>query len=318
MKSTLRLAGVALALAVLLVALACAVAPIPSHAAPQTNAAPAAYVRLVDAAPAHTSVDVYLDNQNHPLQSGLAFGTVTSYLSIPAGSHTVAVTTAGQPRSAALATTTLHVTAGQSFTVAVLGTSASQAELAVFSDDLTIASGMAKLRVYHLSPDAGASHAVLLSGQTIIPDISYKNASFYLTFKPGTYNLNLVVDSTGQSVPLTATLQPNTLTSIFCVGLLHGSSGSATAFKFVVAMTPAIPSGLPATGFDPQSGQVGPARALGWLLVLIAGLALLWAASVAMLRPRAEPQSAGASSGRPRRARRDRPTRAQRVQRART
>lgn len=317
MKSTLRLTGAALALAALLVALACAAAPIPSHAAPhQASAATAtsAYVRLVNAAPAHTSVDVYLDSQNHPLQSGLAFGTVTSYLTIPNGAHTVTVTAAGQPRGAALATTTLHATPGQSFTVAVLGTSASQAELATFSDDLTIASGMAKLRVYHLSPDAGASHAVLLSGQTIIPDITYKSASFYLTLKPGTYNLNVVVDNTGQSVPLTATLQPNTLTSVFCVGLLHGSGGSATAFKFVVAMTPAMPSGMPATGFDPHLSRTNLAPAVGWLLILIVGLALLWGTSVALRRPR----TVGASATDRRRARRDRPARAQRVQRART
>ena len=309
MKSTLRLTGAALALAALLVALACTVAPIPSHAAPQTSTATSAYVRLVNAAPAHTSVDVYLDNQSHPVQSGLAFGTVTSYLTIPNGSHTLAVTTAGQPRSPALATTTLHATAGQSFTVAVLGTSASQAELATFSDDLTIASGMAKLRVYHLSPDAGASHVVLLSGQTIIPDITYKSASFYLTLKPGTYNLNVVVDSTGQSVPLTATLQPNTLTSVFGVGLLHGTSGgSPTAFKFVVAMTSAMPAGLPATGFDPHLSRTNLAPAVGWLLVLIGGLALLWGTSVAMRRPRLAP-----TSGKTRGPRRNYRSRAHRV-----
>ncbi|HKS69024.1 MAG TPA: hypothetical protein VJQ45_01290, partial [Ktedonobacterales bacterium] len=132
--------------------------------------------------------------------------------------------------------------------------------------------------------------------------------------KPGTYNLNVVVDSTGQSVPLTATLQPNTLTSVFGVGLLHGpSGGSATAFKFVVAMTSAMPSGLPATGFDPHLSRTNLAPAVGWLLVLIGGLALLWGTSVAMRRPRLEP----AATDR-RRARRDRPTRTERVQRART
>ncbi|HKS70916.1 MAG TPA: DUF4397 domain-containing protein [Ktedonobacterales bacterium] len=245
------------------------------------HAASTSSVRVIQAAVGTGAVDVYLDGGSTPLVSNVGFGQVGDYVPLSAGSHTVAVAPSGKPATAAIATASVTASAGATYTVAVVGDGSGAPQLVTFQDDNTVASGMAKVRVYHLSPDAGLA-AVVTGGQTVIPNIDFKQASKYLTVKPGSYTFDLVIQHGGTSVPLNATLQANIVTSVFGVGSVNAASGSPTAFKFVVATAAAMPSGLPQTGFNPhpqaQAASSAAPPAAVWVLVPAIALLLLLAA----------------------------------------
>lgn len=263
--------GVVTSLAVLLCA---GLAGLSSGAA---RAAAVAYMRVIHADVSAPQVSIYLDGGSTPAMSSVGFGQVTDYWPLSAGTHSIVLAPTGQPPSAALVNGSITVAAGASYTVAAIGDSSTQPQLITFQDDNTLASGMSKVRVYHLSPDAGLA-GVVTGGQTVIPNIDFKQASQYLTVKPGSYTFNLVIQHGSTTVPLNATLQPDKVTSVFGVGMVNATSGSADAFKFVVVSVAGMPTGLPQTGFNPHPQAASSARPSGvvwaWMLVLAAVLLL--------------------------------------------
>ena len=228
-----------------------------------------AYVRVVHAAPAAPLVDVYVDNGSTPLLSNFKFATVTGYVPLPEGSHTIAVTPAGQPASAAVIKQSVTVTAGTNYTVAAIGDSGTTPALVAFVDDNSIASGMAKVRVYHLSSDAGPV-AVATGGKTVIPSLSFKNASGYLTVPAASYTFDVTLLNANKTVQQPATLQANHVISVFAVGLAAGSG--ATALQFAAATVAGVPTGMPQTGFAPHPATTGVSATpiiAGALLLLV-------------------------------------------------
>jgi hypothetical protein len=81
---------------------------------------------------------------------------------------------------------------------------------------------MAKLRVYHLSPDAGPVN-LAISGKTVINGLSYQQSSGYLSVPAGSYKFNVTATQANVTVPVTADLKDGTVTSVFAVGLLKGT-----------------------------------------------------------------------------------------------
>ncbi|MGH2516121.1 MAG: DUF4397 domain-containing protein [Ktedonobacterales bacterium] len=246
-----------------------------------------AYVRLIHAAFLAPSVDVYLDNATKPLVAGFAFGQFTDYWPVAAGTHTLALAPAGQGASAAVISGTETFDAGKQYTVAAVGDSSVAPALKMFQDDNTVASGMSKVRVYHLSSDAGLA-GVTADGQTIIPAVNFEQASGYLTLKPGNYNIGLVIQQGAKTVPLTLTLQANKVMSVFGVGQVAGST-----FKFVVATANADPTALPPTGFNPHPATArsggAPVGLFAVLLTLLAALGGGFGALYAERRARSAP-----------------------------
>ncbi len=213
----------------------------PASAAPADNMA---YVRVVHAAPGAGTVDVFVDGK--ALLPNFAFGTVTGYVTVPAGPHTIQVAPAGKGIGASVITQTVTVNGGVPYTVAALGTAASGFSLAAFGDNNLVSNNMAKVRVYHLSPDAGPVN-VATGGNTVISGLTYTNASDYLSVPGGAYTFNVTATQAGATVPVSATLTGGMVYSVFAVGLLKGTP--ALAFKLgAVAGVP----GMPGTGSDPR------------------------------------------------------------------
>ena len=116
------------------------------------------YLRVAHAAPGAGAVDVYVDNQS--VASNVPFGTVSDYLSLEAGNHTVTVTAVGV-RDAVVFEETVVLDARSVTTVAAtLNDSdienASVVPQAYTDDARTPADGEAALRLVHLSPNAPA------------------------------------------------------------------------------------------------------------------------------------------------------------------
>ncbi|MBA2395417.1 MAG: DUF4397 domain-containing protein [Ktedonobacteraceae bacterium] len=236
----LALRHVAAKMGVLFLIAAFAVQTLPAMAAPAENA----FVRVVHAAPAAGNVDVFVDGGK--LLSNFAFGTVTGYVPVAAGPHRIQVAPAGKGIGGAVIDQTVSVDAGAVYTVAAIGADAKSFGLAAFSDNNLMDPSQAKVRVYHLSPNAGPVD-VAAGGNKVITALTYKNASDYLSVAPAAYTFNVTATSANATVPVSATLSAGTVNSVFAVGLFKGSP----ALKFVLATVNGVP-GMPGTGSDPR------------------------------------------------------------------
>lgn len=229
------------------------------------------YVRIVHAAPDVGTVDVFMDGTR--ILSNFQFGTVTGYIPLPAGTHSIQAALIGKGINAAVISKSIAVTAGTPYTVAALGTNTDGFTLRVFADDNLVVNNQAKVRVYHLSPGVGDVR-VAASANTLIDQLSYPQASDYVSVPAGAYTFDLTLPNNA-TVPLSAQLKSWTVTSIFAVGMLNGSP----KFQLLSNQVPGLP-GLPNTGSDPHASVPASQPLIPWapaslaLLLLSAGLIL--------------------------------------------
>lgn len=186
-----------------------------------------AYVRVVHAAPAVGSTDVFVDGKR--MLSNVVFGSVSSYQPIADGTHVVKVAPVGKGINAAIITQSVTTRGSNVYTVATIGTTTSALGLQTFSDDHTITGGKSKVRFYHLSPDAGSVN-VATGGKTVISGLTYRNASNYLPLAPGSYTFNVTPTNAMKALPVSVTVGKNAVVSVFAVGLSKGTPG----LRFVV------------------------------------------------------------------------------------
>src|SRR2546421_9695210 len=241
------------------------------------SAASSSFVRVVHASPDIGTADVFLDGTR--VLSNFAFGTVTDYVTIPPGPHKVQVALIGKGPNASVITQTLTVQAGVAYTVAGLGNKSTGFSLKGFIDNNQLAPGQAKVRIYHLSPGTGSVN-VSASENTVVSGLTYQQASNYLTLSAGSYTFNVNATQPSATLPLAETLNANTVTSVFAIGVVNG----APQFQLKTAQVAGIPA-LPRTGSDPNPVAVqGQTRPLTpWLFGALA-LIIIGAGVVARRR----------------------------------
>ena len=209
------------------------------------SAASPSFVRIIHASPFVGTSDVFVDGSK--LLSSFPFGQVTGYATIPPGPHKVQIALVGKGIGASALTETLSVSPGVAYTVAAIGTQASNLSLQVFVDNNFLSSGTAKLRVYELSPDAGAV-TVTAAGKTLLSGISYQNASDYLVIPAGGYTFDVSSPANNATLSTSTALNANMIASLFVVGMFNGSPKS----ELVTSQTAGLP-GVPNTGSDPNA-----------------------------------------------------------------
>ena len=225
-----------------------------------------AFVRIIHASPDIGIVDVFVDGTK--ILDNFQFGTVTGYVPLPQGTHTLRIALLGTGINAAVVTQTLTVSEGVPYTIAALGTKATGFSLTVFKDDNLVAGNGAKVRVYHLSKVTGAVN-VQADTQTIANGLSYPHASDYVSVPAGSYTFNLTGATQTAPDPLATTLKPWTVTSIFAIGPEAGKA----RLQFISAQLAGTP-GMPQTGSDPNATATQPSSpALPWLPGVLAVLA---------------------------------------------
>lgn len=235
------------------------------------SAASPSYVRVIHASPFVGTADVFVDGTK--LLSSFQFGAVTGYVAIPAGPHKVQIALVGKGIGASVISETLAVSPGVAYTVAATGATPSSLALQVFIDNNLLSPGTAKIRLYQLSPDAG-SVSLDTGGDSLLSGIGYQSASNYLAITAGSYTVGVDAAS-NTSLHVVTALKANTVTSVFAVGMVHGTPN----IQLVTAQTQGLP-GLPNTGSDPNAftpeNSVQPLAGWTWLvgclsLVLIGG-----------------------------------------------
>jgi hypothetical protein len=219
------------------------------------------FVRIIHASPFVGTADVFVDGSK--LLSSFGFGAVTDYATVPPGPHKVQIALVGKGIGASALSETLSVSPGVAYTVAAIGTQASNLSLQVFIDNNFLSSGTAKLRVYELSPDAGAV-TVAAGGKTLLSGISYQNASDYLVIPAGGYTFVVSSPPNNAALSTSTALNANMIASLFVVGMFNGTPKS----ELVSSQTAGLP-GVPNTGSDPNAvSQVDAAHgqsSIPWL-----------------------------------------------------
>ena len=248
-----------------------------STAAPSARAAAMAYIRVVHAAPDVGIVDVFADGQR--ILSSFQFASVSSYVPLSGGPHKVQVALLGKGIDAAAMTQTINVSANDTYTVAVIGTGASGHSFKIFNDSNTVAHDNAELRIYHLSPGTAAVN-VDEKTNTIIPQLTYPQASNYVAIAAGQHTISLNDASQNATASFTTTLNPWTVTSIFAIGLLKGKP----QLRFVTSQVQGLPA-LPQTGSDPNAKATPvPNSSLPWLALAL--IAVIASTALGLARPR--------------------------------
>jgi hypothetical protein len=123
-----------------------------------------AELRVVHASPDAPSVDIYVNGESTPLVQDLAYGEATLYVEVPAATYSVQIRGAGSAASTAPVYEVSGLTLGDGDVVTalaagLLGSNAAADEfrvLAFYEGFGTPASGNARVRVVHASPDAPA------------------------------------------------------------------------------------------------------------------------------------------------------------------
>jgi Domain of unknown function (DUF4397) len=223
------------------------------------------FVRIIHASPDVGTADVFVDGAK--LLSSFQFGAITGYVSVPAGPHKVQIALVGKGIGGAVITETLAVSPGVAYTVAAVGTQATGLALKVFIDNNLLSPGTAKFRTYQLSPD-GDTVTVSTGGKTVLSGLGYQGASNYLAIPKGGYTFNVTSPTNNTTLPIAATLNANSVTSVFVVGLFNG----IPKVQLVAAQVTGLP-GVPNTGSDPNPipsvDHVQPLAPLTWLLLAV-------------------------------------------------
>lgn len=173
-------------------------------------------VRVFHAAPQAPNVDVYVNDQM--IFSNLAFGDFTRYVYLDEGEYNVSVYLARQ-KDRPVINQMVDVPSQQIFTIAATG-NLDNLGLLVIPDKVSKSPSQnySSVRVIHLSPNAPGVD-ILVDGDTLFEDISFGEGTDYVDLNPGTYNVNVVLNTDKSVVlPLKVTLNPDKIYTIYIIG----------------------------------------------------------------------------------------------------
>ena len=173
-------------------------------------------VRVFHAAPQAPNVDVYVNDQM--VFSNLAFGDFIRYVYLDEGEYNVSVYLAGQ-KDRPVINQMVDVPSQQIFTIAATG-NLDNLGLLVIPDKVSKSPSQnySSVRVIHLSPNAPGVD-ILVDGDTLFEDISFGEGTDYVDLNPGTYNVNVVLNTDKSVVlPLKVTLNPDKIYTIYIIG----------------------------------------------------------------------------------------------------
>jgi hypothetical protein len=213
---------------------------------------------------------------------GFTFKTVTKPISLPAGTHQIAVRKAGDPSSATpILTASAKLTAGENATIVANLTAAGKPTLTPFVNPTTaVPSSMSRVVVRHTA--AAPTVDVLAGGTAVIKGLSNPNEQSLMVPK-GTVNVSVAAAGSTTPVigPVALPLAGGSTTIVYAVGSL--ADKSLTAVTQTYSSSGSMPSAVAAG----SGGQAADASTpWGALAAGAAGLALIGGAGLSSTRRR--------------------------------
>ncbi len=196
-------------------------------------------VRFVHAIPGASSIDIYTDGTL--TISDLAFGSAANYITVPAGTHHIAVTQTGSTTS--LWEQDINPAADSAQTL--VASSASQAAFQVYQDDLnSLPLGKARFTAIHAIADGPSVDVILADGRPVIPGLQYNQPYGTLDLPATSYALAVV--PAGQ--PLSAAILPaqpyNLASGTSYVALVFGTTDAPKALLLSAPTRPESAGGF--------------------------------------------------------------------------
>jgi uncharacterized protein YraI len=204
-----------------------------------------AKVRFVHVIPGASAVDIYINGALAITQ--LNYGSATSYLTVPAGTHTLTVTPAGLP--SLLWEQPVSVEANQS--VALVASSASNLSFIPFAEQLSsLELGTGRLQLIHaiagapnvdiqVAVDTTVGGVTAEAGTPVAPGLAY-GAKAELDLPAQTYLFNVVAEGTAVLADWKVPLASNTSV----IALLYGTPSAPQTLYITTAAAPAANTGL--------------------------------------------------------------------------
>ncbi len=212
---------------------------------PLLPAIASADVRVLHLSPNTPAVDVLAglsEDAKAPLVQGAEYTNVTDYLPVPTGNYFIDVTPAGDPDTVAIDINDLPLDGDLSYSVAAIGLLGGDPALGplLLIDD-AFASDQAQLRIIHASPDAG-SVDVLVNGGVALDGFEFGTATDYLALDPGAYDLEIIQESTGDTLFSVNGLELSSglVASAFAIGTVE-STDTAPFDVLITADATAVP-----------------------------------------------------------------------------
>ncbi|TGB03814.1 DUF4397 domain-containing protein [Halobacillus salinus] len=176
-----------------------------------------AMVRVLHASPDAPAVDVYVNGQK--VLSNVSYKQSSDYLTVASGQYQIDVYPAGKTDKPVISQN-IGVEAGNLYTVAAAGKLDSIRLIAAI-DNQSVSSGKAKVRFWHLSPNAPAVDIAVKGGDVLFRNVPFGKATRYLTLPPTTADLEVRVAGTNQVVKTIpgVKLEPNQAYTAVAVGL---------------------------------------------------------------------------------------------------
>jgi len=178
-----------------------------------------AKIRILHAVPGAPNVDVLVNGTR--VLKDFPYKKVTDYLSLPAGKYQVDVYPTGNLASS-LISRKINVESGKSYTIAATGAE-KKLNLQTFEDQFDVPSGKTKVRLVHLSPDAGAVDVGVKNGDNLFNNVTFRKSTDYLTINPTNADLEVKKAGTNDTVLSlpNVNLLPNTSYSVYAIGLAN-------------------------------------------------------------------------------------------------
>jgi uncharacterized protein DUF4397 len=226
------------------------------------------WIRLAHLSPNTPAVDVYLysfGNSNAQIVlHHVAYGTVSPYEAVTAGTYSVAMRQTGaSPSSPAVLSTSVIVKAGHAYTVAGMGPK-SGLRLQVLDDQLTTPSGKSVVRVIQASLKQ-QTVKFTCGGQTIVPKATFASVSSYQAIPANTWTMEAI--ASGATATGRFDMAPGTVHTMV---VLDGTNGLEIVNLEDAAGAGQPPAGGVTTGFGGTAGH-GPGSPVPWLALIGAG-----------------------------------------------
>lgn len=200
-----------------------------------------AYLRLAHLSPDTPKVDVYVSSVADPTKSlvvpGVGYGAVSGYQAVAPGSYVVSMRAAGAPKdSPPVISTTVDAKAGQAYTVAGTGLSASLG-LTVLNDQLALPpAGKAAVRCINGAVTASSVDIGQAGKQPWATGVKFATTTPYTDVNAGTWTLQVTAPGK-PPVDLPVTVAQDSTYSVvlldqkgaFSVRLIRDSAGATVA-----------------------------------------------------------------------------------------
>lgn len=196
------------------------------------NSPMASKVQVIHASPDAPGVDLIVDGS--VAGTNLSFPSNTGYLEVEPGVRKIQVNVTGT--STTVIESDLDLEPGTNYSVFAVDGVANITAL-VIEDDLSApASGNAKVRFIHLSPDAPAVDITLTDGTVVFGNRAFKQYTDFSVLPEGSYDLQVrVAGTTTVALDLPGiVLESGKIYTVFAKGFLTGTGDQALGAQIIV------------------------------------------------------------------------------------